>query len=285
MLEYFFTQNGIPSVMQHSEEIDFLYHINHCDWPVVHGHKDYWEFTIITKGSLKNCNAKNEVVYGAKTMFVSTPHDIHSIHAVDNNPVRYINIMVKEERLLRILNNISPSLLEQLRSDGFSLALPENIISEIEQILLRVNYYNPEQYYKENTGVIHSAFLLILSVVLLEFSTNLPQMPQQFIELNKLLQNSDLVTCNVNTLCRKIGVTRKQLNTLVNKCYGVSPHEYLTKYKFNYACTLLANTNMTISAIASEIGYSNTATFHTTFKRLYDMTPAQYRKGIHTKHQ
>lgn len=282
MLEYNFYANANPSMMEHVSEIDFLYHINTCDWPITHGHKDYWEFTIVTKGSMRNrCNSK-ETIHGANSMFVSTTHDVHRLLAVNNKPLRYINIMVKEEYLLRMLSTISPTFIQHLSSKEFSLTLPDNTINEIEQILLRVNYYNAEQDYKENNELLCSAFLLIVSAILLDYATDSLQVPTHFITLNQLAQSNDLLICNVNDLCRKMNLSRIQLNHLFKRCYGVTPHDYLIKYKFIHACKLLANTNMTVVAISDAIGYSNTTQFHTTFKKLFGMTPAQYRKGVQT---
>ncbi len=280
MLEYNFSHNVNPRMMQHISEIDFLYHINSCDWPVKHSHKDYWEFTIVTKGSIRNRSNGKETIYNANSMFISTTHDVHRLLAVNDKPLRYINIMVKEDYLLHKLNPISPTFIQHLSSKDFSLTLPDNTINEIEQILLRVNYYNAEQDYKENNELLCSAFLLIVSATLLDHATNSLQIPTHFITLNQIAQSNDLLTCNVNDLCRKMNLSRLQLNHLFKRCYGVAPHDYLIKYKFNHACTLLANTNMTVTAISHAIGYSNTTQFHTTFKKLFDMTPAQYRKDV-----
>ncbi len=280
MLEYNFYHNVNPRMMKHISEIDFLYHINTYDWPTKHGHKDYWEFTIVTKGSLRNqCNGR-ETIYSANTLFVSTTHTVHQVLAVNNKPLRYINIMVKEDLLLRMLKIISPAFIQHLSSKDFHLTLSDNTINEIEQILLRVNYYNVEQDYKENNNLLCSAFLLIISVILLDHATDSLQVPTHFLALNQLAQSNDLLTCNVNDLCRMMNLSRVQLNHLFKKCYGVTPHDYLIKHKFNHACKLLANTNMTVAAIASSVGYSNTTQFHTTFRKLFDMTPAQYRKDV-----
>ena len=271
-------------MMQYTSEIDFMYHINTCDWPIEHGHKDYWEFTIVTKGAVRNrCNHR-ETTHDANSLFVSTTHDVHRLTAVNSKPLRYINIMVKEAYLLRMLKSISPTFIRHLNAKKFALTLPDNTINEIEQILLRVNYYNAEQDYKANNDLLCSAFLLIVSAVLLDCATDSLQVPMHFISLNELAQSNDLLMCNVNDLCQKMQLSRIQLNHLFKKCYGVAPHDYLTKYKFNHACKLLATTNMTVASIAGAIGYSNTTQFHTTFKKFYNMTPAQYRKDVHTTH-
>lgn len=99
-MDYLFSQSSNLNTVRHSEEINFLYHINLFDWPMEHGHKDYWEFTIVTNGAINNCiNGKNKT-YTENSVFIATTENTHSLRAVDSNPVRYINIMVKENFIL-----------------------------------------------------------------------------------------------------------------------------------------------------------------------------------------
>ena len=47
--------------VDHIDEIHLKYHINTFDFPMLHTHKDYWEFTILTEGSIHNIlNEKKE---------------------------------------------------------------------------------------------------------------------------------------------------------------------------------------------------------------------------------
>ena len=267
-------------MVQYAAEIDFLYHINLFDWPIEHGHKDYWEFTIMTNGQIDNCSNGKVRTYGANSVFIATTGDVHRLLASGVEPVRYINIMVKESFLQNTVERLSPGLLDYLRSDDFSLTLSGNKISEIEQILLQVNYTNPEQY-QENDKFICSAFLLLVSAILFSRATTSLNISPYLVLLNQFAQNNELLTCNVNDLCKKLGYSRGQLNNLFKKHFGITPHEYLIEYKFNHARRLLVNTNMTISEIAFAIGYANPMQFYTTFKKLFGVTPNRYRSNGH----
>ncbi len=278
MVEYFFSQNAHLNSREHIDEMDFLYHINLFDWPVEHGHKDYWEFTIVTNGAINNYSNGNTKTYTANSLFVVTPKDVHQVLASGVKSIRYINIMVKESYLQQVERGIMPHLLDHLASENFTLTLSSEKISEIEQILLQVNYSSAEQY-EENNKLVCSAFLLILSSILFDHAASSVNAPPYLITLNQLAQNNELLKYNVNDLCRKLGYSRVQLNAAFKRYYGITPHEYLVDYKFNYARQLLMNTTMTISEIADAIGYSTPMQFYTIFKRLYEITPAQYRKS------
>ena len=281
MIEYYFYQSANLNMVQHASDINFLYHINLFVWPIEHGHKDYWEFTIVTNGTINNCCNGKVKRYGTNSIFVATTQDVHRLLAFGSDPVRYINIMVKETFLQNTINRFSPKMLEYLRSEDFSLTLPGNKVSEIEQILLQVNYSNPQQF-RENDKLTCSAFLLLISHILLNYANDSLTVAPYLIFLNQLAQSGELLTCNVNDLCVKLGYSRVQLNLVFKKHFGISPHEYLVEYKFNHAKKLLVNTNMTVSEIAYCIGYSNPMQFYATFKKLFGVTPNQYRKIKHT---
>ncbi len=282
-MDYLFSQNANLNTVRHSDEINFLYHINLFDWPIQHGHKDYWEFTIVTNGTIHNCiNGKNKA-YTENQVFIATTENIHSLLAADSQPVRYINIMVKEKFLLSIINAVSPALLGYLQSDKFSLTLSSQKISEIEKILLRINYTDPNRHL-DNDHLVCSAFMLLLAEIILSQIPPSSSSPPYLDSLNLLVQNNELLTYNVNDLSSALGYSRIQLNALFKKHFGISPHRYLINYKLNYAQKLLMNTTLSISEIAYEIGYSTPMQFYETFKKAFGVTPNQFRKLGGQKH-
>lgn len=64
-----------------------------------------------------------------------------------------------------------------------------------------------------------------------------------------------------------------------NLCLKETPIEYLTNYRINIAKDLLRTTNKSITDIALETGFSNSAYFTKVFKQVAKMTPREYRKG------
>lgn len=277
MISYFFHQSAALNMRAYADKMNFLYHINLFDWPIEHGHSDYWEFTIVTNGAIDNCCNGKVRTYGIDSVFLATTQDVHRLLAAGAEPVRYINIMVREPYLKTLLEAAAPGLYDRLLTDAPALTLPANRVSEIEQILLQVNYSNPDQY-RENDALICSAFLLLLSSLLLQTTAAPFRVPPALEHLNRLVQSNELLACNVNDLCRMLGYSRVQLNTLFKRHFGTTPHKYLIDYKFSYAGKLLLNTNKTVTEIAYTIGYSNPMQFYSTFKKLFGTTPDKYRK-------
>ena len=71
------------------------------------------------------------------------------------------------------------------------------------------------------------------------------------------------------------------LSKLFKKNTGSSLMDYVTKVRIERAKELLERTVLTISEIAIETGYSNTAYFTKMFKKYTNgVTPREYRKGL-----
>lgn len=69
------------------------------------------------------------------------------------------------------------------------------------------------------------------------------------------------------------------LNRLFLQTTGLSIHKYILKQRIEEAKRLLQNTELSVSQIAEQIGFQNSAYFSNYFKSIIGMTPLQYRKN------
>ena len=154
MVTYLFHQNMGLNVLPFSDEINFFHHINMIDWPVLHGHKDYWEFVIVLNGNMRVIFNGKETTWQTGHLYCSTTKDVHSVHFPKGETARYINIMVRETYLLNLLGTIAPELIEHLYEDDFKVNLSNNQISSIEAILQNIDTTNTLMY-KETDALIY----------------------------------------------------------------------------------------------------------------------------------
>ena len=61
---------------------------------------------------------------------------------------------------------------------------------------------------------------------------------------------------------------------------GVPPGEYILKKKIEKARALLSDTNLSVTEIAFQCGFSSSQYFATAFKRFCRMTPSQFRESM-----
>ncbi|WP_053373169.1 response regulator transcription factor [Paenibacillus sp. FJAT-27812] len=82
---------------------------------------------------------------------------------------------------------------------------------------------------------------------------------------------------SIQSLSEKFFLSPTYLSQLFKKEVGENFVEYLSRQRIQYACKLLAETDMTVSQIGEKCGFNDYFYFTRIFKRLNSMTPTQYR--------
>lgn len=62
--------------------------------------------------------------------------------------------------------------------------------------------------------------------------------------------------------------------------FGLPPHRYLVKLRVERAKTLLADPAMSVTQIGARLGFGETSSFTTTFRKYTGLTPTAYRRGL-----
>lgn len=108
---------------------------------------------------------------------------------------------------------------------------------------------------------------------------------EQAIVLGVLSQIESQVRVNLSEVAQSIPMDVTVLSRLIQKYTGCTFTELLHTARFNRAVTLLRETSLSVTDIATSIGYENTAFFYRRFAQIYGCTPAEYRKKHQTEPQ
>ncbi len=73
-------------------------------------------------------------------------------------------------------------------------------------------------------------------------------------------------------------ISETHLRNLYNRYFGMPPKRYIKFIKLKKGQTLLRITRLSVSEIAHILGYINVSKFSSEFKKIYNMTPSQYRE-------
>ena len=74
--------------------------------------------------------------------------------------------------------------------------------------------------------------------------------------------------------------SERQIQRIIKNCTGMSFSQNIQKLKMRRAARLLTNPDLSVSAIAEELGYMDSGNFRHIFKKYYGMTPAEYREKM-----
>ena len=79
-------------------------------------------------------------------------------------------------------------------------------------------------------------------------------------------------------LARQAGINEAKLKEGFRELYGQSIHTYLQQLRLQKAQQLLLTTNMSVTDITYDIGYSHVTHFTSLFKKETGLTPTEWRQ-------
>ncbi len=83
----------------------------------------------------------------------------------------------------------------------------------------------------------------------------------------------------VKSLATEAVMSRSAFAERFTDVIGVSPFEYLTRWRMQIAIYLLEQNNLSVEEIANRVGYNSEVAFIRAFKRIYSMSPSKYRRS------
>lgn len=96
----------------------------------------------------------------------------------------------------------------------------------------------------------------------------------QFVETNYSSKIS------ISEMAKSVGLNKNYFSTFFRENIGVTPQQYIIKYRINKACELMSNEGLTIGDISRSVGYDDTLGFSKIFKKEKGMSPKKYRENV-----
>lgn len=126
--------------------------------------------------------------------------------------------------------------------------------------------------------------LLDIFTTLYELSDNISKVkeltPVQETVINmalKYISKNYMNDLSIDTICNEISFSKYYFCKLFKKQMGITVHQYVNEFRINKAKELLAYSKLSVSSIASQVGFKTPLTFIRVFQRSVHMTPTEYR--------
>jgi AraC-like DNA-binding protein len=81
----------------------------------------------------------------------------------------------------------------------------------------------------------------------------------------------------VADLAAAAGLSRAHFSREFRRTFGEAPHQYLLTRRLERAAALLRNTDRGVTEICYAVGLTSLGSFTTTFRRVYGLSPIEYR--------
>ena len=81
----------------------------------------------------------------------------------------------------------------------------------------------------------------------------------------------------MDDLAEKFFLSKPYLSIYIKEKSGMTFGDILKEIRMKKARAMLKSSSATVESIAESVGYQNVEHFNRTFKKLYNITPVQYR--------
>ena len=122
-------------------------------------------------------------------------------------------------------------------------------------------------------------FFRIINYYSIRFNNRKNEKQEQLCQsiLQRIEENYHNPEFSLQFLADEMKFTENYLSIVFKQGTGENISFYIEKMRMKEAGHLLVNTDMLIKDIADQVGYYNLNTFYKAYKRIYGVTPSQYR--------
>ena len=134
MKQISFSETLYSPLQPQANKITYDYHIRSIDFPLPHNHNGYWEFSILTEGALYNTLNGKKILCESPCVFYSTTKDEHSLKKASETKIRFINLIVRDNAIINMINSFSGNMLDSFYSGNHIYPIEQQTIDKINSI-------------------------------------------------------------------------------------------------------------------------------------------------------
>ncbi len=195
-----------------------------------------------------------EILYSSEQSVTELEYSIPYIFEHFGTQRRFDKALLKNTRIPQTLEYIMQE--HQNKAFGYELAIRSGILQIFAWIL---------RYWQQNAGA------------------EVPDMTGEMVQI--LLKAKDYVQknyadANLNAAARHCGLSYSYFSRVFHKVEGIPFSAYVNRVRINQSMRLLATTDLSITEIALQTGFSSTSYYIKTFRSLKNISPNQFRKMV-----
>lgn len=95
----------------------------------------------------------------------------------------------------------------------------------------------------------------------------------------ELMEGNPSRTLSLGKMAESVNLSPPYFCYLFKSITGVPPARYLKSLRMQQAATLLTTTFLSVKEIVRRVGFTDESHFVRDFKRIYGVTPSEYRNG------
>lgn len=244
----------------------------------LHSH-DFYEISLVSQGSvyLDINGQKSDMVRGQ--LLLLRPGDVHYKKIYSNSRMVSMGFssQVFSALLVYLGENFDPEIISRQTLPPM-MVLPDCDILYFSRKLddLYHQFVRKEAVADFELRIILLEFIARLIPHLLH--TSLSSMPEWFSSIMREMEEPEMLIEGLPAMQRLSGKSQSCLCKAFDKYLHMSPSQYLNQLRIEYAAKLLTSTSKGVLTIAYECGYETPSYFYRRFRKVFNMSPLQYRR-------
>jgi AraC family transcriptional regulator len=181
--------------------------------------------------------------------------------------------------------DIKPNWLEHIRP--FNVNLNGSADFRSNKLISLITRLNDEfDNWDHISALAIEALLLEIAVEIYRQKKNVPSKDKKPLWLNdvKDLIHSRLTSIlTISEIASLVEIHPAHLSRAFRQNCGCTIAEYIRRKRIDFACTKLMSSNESLAEIALNSGFSDQSHFSKTFKKVMNLTPAEYRAAVSSR--
>lgn len=235
---------------------------SHAYGPAV---RNYYLLHFVKSGKGVFSTDGKEYALEKNSAFFIRPGNLSYYRADETNPWQYAWIGFRGSE--------AESLVNATLGDGNTFSVPAELIYELETTVKTAGDVTDLAY--ALTGLVYK----ILGRIRAELHPQAKR-PDIVKSATRFIEYNYFRPFDVTGLAGELGMSRAHFTTVFTASMGVSPYNYLTRYRISKAESLLkADNGLSVTEIAYSVGFSSIERFSEMFKKYVGCSPLGYRKN------
>lgn len=246
-----------------------------------HWHADL-ELVYVLEGFIEIETNDQLYVLNEEDVILTNPYEIHSIHG-KNSAV--LSILINLEKL-GIKQEEIESLVFDLNSSLEADKTPYQKIKMLIASLINYNLKYQDNSKYANLSIIYSLFAEFMNKYRVISNSSKPQHNKNLIKLReiiKYLNDNYKNYITLKTLSLEFNLTVPYISSFFNKYFGKNFQDYYDELRISKSLQTLLENNQTLEDISLAFGFTDSRGYVRAFKKIYHLTPTEYRKEINKK--
>ncbi|MGN0493529.1 MAG: helix-turn-helix domain-containing protein [Acutalibacteraceae bacterium] len=272
---YYFSygRDVVDEMKENSIYLQISYGQNILDSPP-HRH-DFYEFIYVIHSSCVHVVNEIESIFSEGEMIVLRPGDTHYFKS-QTKDTSLLTISVTCEKFQKFITpyNAKDVFFKQPHPIRMTLNMTERLYIENNLIPPMSRFI---EFKKQHTDTV---LCVLISIMFLKTSPYNSEKPVEnsFSQLMIQMNQPDNIKKGMDALFELTNLSSSSLYRLFKNKLKITPIEFVTKQRMQYAYDLISYSNQSLEDICEQIGYQSFSHFVLQFQKTYKKTPSAVRK-------